>query len=155
MLGNDYGDQVCSISRTLEVVGERWSLLILRDIQLGRCRFDELVASTGVTRTVLTRRLQHLLDHGVLRRHAYQQRPERFEYHLTDKGRDLLPILAHLMWWGDRYYPSPGGPPRLLRHRGCGGPLVARYSCGRCGNPIAPADVVTEPGPGHQGPRNP
>jgi DNA-binding HxlR family transcriptional regulator len=148
MLKSDYSDQVCSIARTLEVVGERWSLLILRDIQLGRCRFDELVAGTGVTRTVLTRRLQHLLDHGVLQRVPYQQRPERHEYQLTGKGQDLLPLLAHLMWWGDRYYPAPGGPPRVLLHRECGGPLVAEYSCGRCGRPVAAGDVVTEAGTG-------
>lgn len=148
MLGRDYPDQVCSISRSLEVVGERWSLLVLRDVLLGRHRFDELVDSLGITRTVLTQRLRHLTDEGVLERTAYQQRPERFAYHLTDKGRALTPVLAHLLWWGDTYYPEPGGPPRLLQHRDCGGPVQPRFTCGECGAELRTADITTAPGPG-------
>ena len=152
MLGRDYSDQVCSISRALEVVGERWTLLVLRDVLLGRHRFDELVESLGVTRTVLSGRLRHLVDEGVLERKAYQQRPERFAYHLTDKGRALTPVIAHLLWWGDRYYPEPAGPPRLLRHRGCGGPVRPAFKCGDCGTQLASRDIVTDPGPGLSGP---
>jgi len=148
MLGRDYSDQICSISRTLEVVGERWTLLILRDALLGRHRFEEFVESLGVTRTVLAHRLRHLVDEGILERTAYLQRPERFEYRLTDKGRALLPVIAHLLWWGDRYYPEPAGPPRLLLHRDCGGPVRPAFICGDCGSELTSGDVATEPGPG-------
>ncbi len=148
MLGRDYSDQVCSISRSLEVIGERWTLLILRDVLLGRHRFDELVDSLGITRTVLTQRLRNLLGEGVLHRTAYQQRPERFDYHLTDKGRALTPVIAHLLWWGDAYYPEPAGPPRLLLHRGCGGEVQAHFTCGGCGTELGGGDIVTESGPG-------
>ena len=147
MLGRDYTDQVCSISRSLEVIGERWTLLVLRDIMLGRHRFDELVTSLGVTRTVLTQRLRHLTGEGVLERRAYQQRPERFGYHLTDKGQALLPVIAHLLWWGDTYYPEPAGPPRLLLHRDCGGTVQPHFSCGACGADLNAGDIATAPGP--------
>ncbi len=148
MLGSDYSDQICSISRALEVVGERWTMLVLRDVVLGRHRFDELVESIGVTRTVLSHRLRHLVDEGVLERTAYQERPRRFAYHLTEKGAALLPVIAHLLWWGDRYYPEPAGPPRLLQHRGCGGPVQPHFTCGGCGAELAPTDVTAEAGPG-------
>ena len=150
MLGRDYTDQVCSISRSLEVVGERWTLLVLRDVLLGRHRFDELVESLGVTRTVLTQRLRHLVDEDVLERVAYQQRPERFGYHLTEKGRALLPVIAHLLWWGDTYYPEPAGPPRLLLHNDCGGPVRPHFSCGDCGAELHAGDIATAPGPDPQ-----
>ncbi|CAN5376211.1 helix-turn-helix domain-containing protein [soil metagenome] len=148
MLGRDYSDQICSISRSLEVVGERWTLLILRDVLLGRHRFDEFVESLGVTRTVLTQRLRHLVDEGVLERTAYQQRPERFDYHLTDKGRALTPVIAHLLWWGDNYYPEPAGPPRLLQHRDCGGPVEPRFICADCQVQLTAGDIAAQPGPG-------
>jgi len=148
MLGRDYSDQICSISRSLEVVGERWTLLILRDVLLGRHRFDEFVESLGVTRTVLTQRLRLLVDEGVLERKPYQQRPERFDYDLTDKGRALTPVIAHLLWWGDHYYPEPAGPPRLLQHRDCGGPVEPRFFCGQCQAELTAVDIVAQPGPG-------
>lgn len=152
MLGRDYTDQVCSISRSLEVVGERWTLLVLRDVMLGKHRFDELVDSLGITRTVLTQRLRQLVNEGVLERAAYQQRPERFAYHLTDKGRALTPVLAHLLSWGDTYYPEPAGPPRLLQHDGCGGPVRTRFQCDHCGAELSAGDIDAVPGPG-AGPR--
>jgi DNA-binding HxlR family transcriptional regulator len=148
MLGQDYANQTCSIARALEVVGERWTLLILRDVLLGRHRFDELVDSVGVTRTVLTHRLRHLVDEGVLERRPYQRRPERYAYHLTDKGRQLTPVIAQLMWWGDRHYPEPGGPPRLLVHAGCGSGVEATYRCTGCHTELGPDEVVAVPGPG-------
>ncbi|MGC4888912.1 MULTISPECIES: winged helix-turn-helix transcriptional regulator [unclassified Micromonospora] len=148
MLGQDYAHQTCSLARSLEVVGERWTMLVLRDVLVGRRRFDELVASLGVTRTVLTQRLRLLVAEGVLERRAYQQRPERFEYHLTAKGRELTPVVAQLMWWGDRHYPEPAGPPRLLVHDGCGGPVRAAYRCGACHAELHPDQVATRPGPG-------
>jgi DNA-binding HxlR family transcriptional regulator len=148
VLGRDYDGQVCSISRTLEVVGERWSLLVVRDVSLGIRRFDALVDSLGVTRSVLSARLRSLEVEGVLDRHPYQDQPTRYEYHLTAKGMGLLPVIAHLMWWGDEYYPAPGGPPRRLIHHGCGGAMSASYSCDACGAPLATSDVASVPGPG-------
>ena len=147
MLGSDYADQNCSIARALEVVGERWTLLVLRDLFVGIRRFDELVASLGVTRTVLARRLAHLVEEGVVERRRYQERPERFEYAPTAKGAELLGVLALLLQWGDRHYPHPDGPPRLLLHRGCGGRLDGHLSCARCGVALQAADVEARPGP--------
>lgn len=148
MLGADYPDQNCSIARALEVVGERWTLLVLRDLFVGVRRFDDLVASLGVTRTVLARRLNRLVEEGVVERRRYQQRPDRYEYLPTAKGRDLLGVIALLLQWGDRHYPAPGGPPRLLLHRGCGGRLDGHLHCDRCGAPLEPGDVEPKPGPG-------
>ncbi|GAA5168854.1 helix-turn-helix domain-containing protein [Pseudonocardia eucalypti] len=147
MLDSDYPGQVCSIARALEVVGERWTLLILRDALLGPCRFDDLVESLGVTRTVLSNRLAKLVEHGLLERRRYQVRPERFEYLPTPKALELLPVLGGLMAWGDRHYPHPAGPPRRIVHRHCGGGVTPRYSCDRCGSTPAPAEVHTELNP--------
>lgn len=146
MLANDYPDQVCSIARALEVVGERWTLLVLRDVFTGVHRFDDLVDSLGITRTVLTHRLRKLVDEDVLERRRYQRRPDRFEYHATEKGRALLPVVAHLLQWGDRYYPEPAGPPRLLLHHGCGGAVRTGLSCERCGATGPTVEAVDGPG---------
>jgi DNA-binding HxlR family transcriptional regulator len=140
MLDSDYPGQVCSIARSLEVVGERWTLLILRDVFLGIHRFDDLVESLGVTRTVLARRLRKLVDEEVLERRP-TDRPDRVEYHLTEKGQALVPVLATLMRWGDRYYTGPDGPPRLMLHRGCGGELTPRFTCSRCEKALGPNDI--------------
>lgn len=151
MLDREYADQTCSISRSLEVVGERWSLLIVRDVLLGIRTFNHLVDSLGITRTVLTHRLAHLTEQGVLLRHRYSERPDRYEYHLTEKGRGLLPVVAHLMWWGDQHYPTAGGPPRLLVHAGCGGSMEAGYSCAACHVDLQPGDIAAVAGPGLPG----
>lgn len=148
MLGSDYAAQNCSIARALEVVGERWTLLILRDLVTGTRRFDDLVASLGITRTVLARRLSHLVDEGVVERRRYQDRPARHEYLPTAKGAELLGVLALLLNWGDRHYPHPDGPPRLLLHRGCGGHVDDHLHCDRCGHPLRPGDIDPQPGPG-------
>ncbi len=128
MLGRDYSDQVCSISRALEVVGERWTLLVLRDVLLGRHRFDEFVESLGVTRTVLTQRLRLLVDEGVLEHTAYQQRPERFVYEATAPGRELAGALRLLAVWGA----NRRGEAGTSRHGACGSPLEARLWCPGC-----------------------
>src|SRR5215204_4736575 len=121
VLGRTYDDQNCSIARALELVGERWTMLVLREAFTGRRRFDDMAEDLGIARNVLAARLQHLLDEGVLTKVRYQQRPERFEYRLTEKGLDLWPILMSLLQWGDRHYLHPDGPPRVIRHRDCGG----------------------------------
>src|SRR5258708_7743128 len=123
MLPNHYENQACSIAGALEVVGERWSLLIVRDVLLGLRRFDELQGHLGIARNVLDARLRRLLAEDVLEKRRYQERPERFEYLLTEKGLELWPTIVALMKWGDRYATPPGGPAVVLEHRGCGGRL--------------------------------
>ena len=148
MLERTYDDQHCSIARSLEVVGERWTLLILRDVLRGVRRFDDLQQSLGITRSVLSTRLSRLVEEGVLERRRYQERPERFEYRPTDKGLDLWPVIVALLQWGDRYYPAPDGPPVLLEHKGCGGRIDDRRVCTRCGQALTARDARAIPGPG-------
>jgi DNA-binding HxlR family transcriptional regulator len=148
MLKRDYDSQTCSIARALEVVGERWSLLIVRSVLLGHRRFDDLLRDTGITRSVLTARLQHLVGEGVLERVPYQERPARYEYRATAKGRELYPVLMHLLRWGDAYYPEPEGPPRVSEHRGCGGHPDDHLLCDRCGEPLTIDNTISKPGPG-------
>jgi DNA-binding HxlR family transcriptional regulator len=133
MLASDYPDQQCSIARSLELIGERWTLLVIRDVFSGRRRFDQIQDSLGVARNVLTSRLSRLVDEGILYRHRYQERPERFEYRLTEKGLDLWPVLVTLLAWGDRHLPDEGGPPVVLVHRDCGGRINDRRICETCG----------------------
>ena len=159
MLQHTYPTQTCSIARTLEVVGERWSLLVLRDALFGRRRFDEFQAGLGIASNVLAARLARLCGEGLLERRLYQTRPERHEYLLTEKGRDLAPALLMIMKWGDRYYPNPGGPPRVAVHAGdCGGELDDQLTCRRCGQMVGFGGVEIKPGPGlagHESPSGP
>jgi DNA-binding HxlR family transcriptional regulator len=115
VLKRDYEGQNCSIARALEVVGERWTLLIVRDAFLGVRRFDEFQERLGIARNVLADRLNRLVDEGILERVPYSERPERFEYQLTRKGRDLVPALVSLGQWGDKYRSEK--PPTLLRRK--------------------------------------
>lgn len=149
MLQRDYPDQTCSIARSLEVVGERWTLLILRDAVLGIERFEEFQDSLGIATNVLTNRLKLLCDEGVLERVPDEQRPGRPKYVLTAKGAELGPALLVLMKWGDRHYPTPSGPPRLSLHVGCGGNIGSDFRCDRCGNPARPGEIELAPGPGY------
>jgi DNA-binding HxlR family transcriptional regulator len=142
-------DQTCSVARALEVLGERWTLLIVRDALLGMRRFEDFQRDLGVSRGVLTTRLQLLCDEGILERRRYQERPERFEYRLTDKGRDLWPVMMALVKWGDRHE-AEHGPPRLILHRDCGGEVTDALMCAKCGAPLTARDVETRPGPGAQ-----
>ena len=148
MLRNDYESQSCSIAGALEVVGERWSLLIVRDILLGLRRFDELQAHLGIARNVLQTRLERLQEHDVIERVPYQQHPLRHEYRLTEKGLDLWPTIVALMKWGDRYAAPEGGPAVLIEHRGCGGSVDEHRICERCGAKLKARDAVGRPGPG-------
>jgi DNA-binding HxlR family transcriptional regulator len=148
VLQRDYPDQVCSIARALEVVGERWTLLILRESLVGAERFEEFQSALGIASNVLTGRLKLLCDHGVLERVPDESRPGRPKYVLTDKGRELAPALLVLMKWGDRHYPSPGGPPRLSLHAGCGGNVGADFRCDRCGELAGRGEIELVPGPG-------
>lgn len=132
------------------MVGERWSLLIIRSAGLGLNRFEPLRESLGITRSVLTTRLNTLIEHGILEKRRYSEKPPRFEYHLTEKGRDLAPALLQLMWWGDRYYPEEEGPPSIAVHRDCGGSLDRHMVCLTCGRPVRPDGVCVKAGPGRR-----
>jgi DNA-binding HxlR family transcriptional regulator len=148
MLGNRYENQTYSIAATLEVVGERWSLLIVRNVMLGLRRFEEMQQNLGIARNVLQSRLSGLVEQGVLERRAYQERPARYEYRLTEKGLDLWPTIVALMQWGDRHALAAAGPPVLLEHRRCGGSVDEHRICARCGERLKVRDVRALPGPG-------
>jgi DNA-binding HxlR family transcriptional regulator len=145
VLGRTYDTQACSMARSLEVVGERWTLLILRDIFLGIRKFEDLHRSLGVARNILQARLELLTEEGVVEKRPYQE--GRFEYCLTPKGRELWPALMALLRWGDRYY-APHGRPRLIKHRECGGEVTEHLTCEKCGESLTLQDVYWEWGPG-------
>lgn len=147
MLPRIYEHQVCSIARTLELVGDRWTLLIVRDAMRGVRRFDDFRSKLGLAQNVLSDRLSRLTEAGVLERHRYQERPDRYEYHLTQQGKDLWPALMSMLLWGDRYL-APDGPPLLVSHRDCGGRLTEHLTCADCGAALAYGDLETAPGPG-------
>jgi DNA-binding HxlR family transcriptional regulator len=145
MLNRTYEGQNCSIARALELVGERWTLLIIRDAFLGRRRFDEFQESLGIARNVLTERLDRLVGEGILERTPYSERPPRFEYALTERGRELAVPLLALMQWGDRHL-SPK-PPRIARRRSDRS-RVRAVLVDRDSNVVRPAEIEIVPGPG-------
>lgn len=145
MLPNDYDGQICSVARTLEVIGERWSILVIREVFYGRRRFSQMQRVLGVARNVLSNRLDRLVDEGILERRPYSERPERYEYFLTEKGLDLWPVMVSLMHWGDKYMPQPGGPPARIVHKGeCGGEISERRICTRCGKEVGVREARAE-----------
>ena len=148
MLQRNYPDQVCSIARSLEVVGERWTLLILRDSILGATRFEEFQERLGIASNVLSNRLKLMCDEGLLERVPDPERPGRPKYVLTEKGSELAPALIVLIKWGDRHYPTPGGPPRLTLHSGCGGDIGADFRCDKCGEHVGRGEIDLPDGPG-------
>lgn len=137
----------CSIAQAVGVVGEPWTPLILRDLFLGLRGFDELAEDLGISRNLLTRRLERLMAAGVVERRPYRRRPVRYEYLLTEAGRDVVPALLTLMAWGDRWATPPGGPPTLLVHS-CGERFTPVVTCPRCGGEANAETVLAVPGPG-------
>jgi DNA-binding HxlR family transcriptional regulator len=148
VLRRDYPKVDSSVAKALEVVGERWSLLIVRTIMHGNRRFGEMQESLGIARNVLSARLERLLDEDIVERRAYSETPPRYEYFLTQKGLDLWPALIALLHWGERYSPTPGGPKRLIVHKECGGAVSERGICERCGRVLTARDAKQVPGPG-------
>ncbi len=147
MQRTSFEDMTCSVAQCLDVVGEWWSLLIARDAFLGVTRFDDFQARLGISRNILTQRLNRLVDHGVLKRVPYQDHPPRSEYRLTEKGRDLWHVLTAMRQWGDRWA-APGGPPVQIRHITCGHIVTAVPTCSNCGEPLDARSVTAGPGPG-------
>ena len=147
MQRTQFSDMACSIARTMDVIGEPWSPLVLRDVFAGVHRFDQIQADLGISRKVLTERLNHLVEQGVLERRQYDARP-RFEYHLADKGVELVDLLMVMVGWGDRWLAGEAGPPVLYRHRACGQVSRVDLRCATCGEPMHAGDVDLLPGPG-------
>ncbi len=140
MRWNDIGDYHCSIAKALSVVGDRWTLLLMREAFMRTRRFEDFQANTGASRAIVADRLRQLVDDGVLTKVAYHQNPERFEYRLTDKGRDFYPVMTSLMTWGDRWMPLPDGAPVTLQHE-CGHEFHPVMVCPHCGGSAAPDRV--------------
>lgn len=148
MRWNAIDQQVCSVARALSVVGDRWTLLILRDAFLGTRRFDQFQKQLGVTRHRLSERLSRLVEQGILVKKPYQQRPVRYEYRLTRKGLALYPVLLSLSMWGDEWMDDGNGAPVNYRHKDCHHLADPQITCVHCHAPLKPADVVAEPGDG-------
>ena len=148
MKWQDLDQEKCSLARTLAVIGDRWTLLVLREAFLRVRRFEDFQERLGIARRVLTERLKHLVDHGVLKKVAYQDTPPRFEYRLTQKGLDLYPVMVGLVHWGDQHYAGKKGPPLLHRHLTCGHDFRGVLTCSECGDPITPREVQPHIGPG-------
>jgi DNA-binding HxlR family transcriptional regulator len=147
MLNREYSGQNCSIAGTLELIGERWTLLILRDAFHRVRRFEDFQRRLGIARNVLSSRLQTLVDAGILERRLYQEHPARYEYRLTEKGIDLWPVLMALVRWGDKYL-AENGPPVIIEHKNCGGLVDDHLMCERCGASLGARDCVPREGPG-------
>lgn len=140
-------ESMCSIAAALQVIGDRWTLLILRDAFRGVRRFDDLATDLGIARNVLADRLQKLVDHGLLIKVPYQTRPTRYEYRLTARGVDLSPALVALMHWGDKHLADDQAPVVLVHDR-CGAPVDQRFVCPSCDREVTPRQLKSRPGPG-------
>jgi len=148
VLGRTYDSQACSIARTLEVVGERWSLLIVRDaLFTGATRYSDFQRSLGIATNVLAARLDGFVAAGIMRRHKYSEQPELYEYLLTGKGRALAHAAVALAEWGD-HWATDGAPPTHYVHSVCGTGVSQQTTCAHCGSVDAPAEIEDAIGPG-------
>jgi DNA-binding HxlR family transcriptional regulator len=143
----ELSEQPCSISRSLAVLGDRWTLVVLKQAFAGTRRFDEFQRTLGISRSRLADRLERLVDQGLLERREYFDRRTRHEYRLTEKGRAVYPVLMALRTWGDTYA-APDGPPLEYRHKGCSGQVEVSLTCDDCQQPLGPRDVEVALGPG-------
>lgn len=148
MKWEDLADQPCSIARSVAVIGDRWTLMILRDAFLGVRRFEAFQTRLGISRTIITERLKLLVNEGVLAKVPYQERPVRHEYRLTEKGLDLYPVVMAIVHWGDRHYAGQSGAPLLHRHKTCGCDFAPVMTCSECHAPVGAREVETRAGPG-------
>jgi DNA-binding HxlR family transcriptional regulator len=157
MRWQEIGDIDCSVARALSVIGDRWTLLILRDCFLGCRRFDDFLVSLDVSPHLLSTRLGKLVEAGILERAPYSQRPPRCEYRLSEKGRDLYPVIASLVRWGDRWMPAAAGPPATLVHEPCGHTTTPTLACSECGEALEPREVraLLRAGAGARAPKAP
>jgi DNA-binding HxlR family transcriptional regulator len=137
----------CSIARTMEIIGDGWTALILRDVFAGITRFEQFQHDLDLSPKTLASRLDRLVEDGILERCPYSEHPPRYDYIPTDKGADLFPVIAAVMRWGDRWTAGPDGPPALIRHN-CGAHATPAVICDQCGKPLALHDITAEAGPG-------
>ena len=144
----DTSEWPCTIARSADILGDHWNLLIIRQACLGTRRFDDFQAVLGIGRNILTQRLTRLVDEGVLNRVEYQQNPTRYEYRLTDKGRDAYPILAAMAAWGERWLTGPEGTPLVLHHTTCEHDMHAVVVCSECAQPLDVRHIRAKTGPG-------
>ena len=151
MRWQDIDQQPCSVARSLAIIGDNWTLLVLRDCFLGVRRFDDFQQRLGVTRHVLSDRLRKLTEGGILDKVVYQQRPVRHEYRLTSMGRDLYPVIVHLAQWGDQYLADDHGAPLTRIHKQCEHTLQAQLHCSHCGETVAAQDIRVEENTGFEG----
>ncbi len=147
MRRSSFENMNCSIAKSLEAVGEWWTLLIVRESMRGVRRFEGFIERLGIAPNILTTRLRTLQDHGIFETRKYQDNPERFEYRLTEKGRDLFPVIVALLQWGDRWY-AEDGPPVVLQHLACGHAANPHLVCTACGEALDPRATRAIPGPG-------
>lgn len=147
MQWNELDQQPCSVARTLSVIGDRWTILVLRDCFLRIRRFEDFQQSLGIARPILADRLQKLVDSFVLTRVAYQEKPARYEYRLTPKGMELYPVVMSIVRWGDTYMADKKGPPIYHRHQGCGHRFHILQVCSECSEEIRPREVTVERNP--------
>jgi DNA-binding HxlR family transcriptional regulator len=144
-----FSDWPCSIARSIDLLGDWWTPLVLRDAFFGVKRFDDFQRDLGIGRNVLTQRLHRLVDEGLFERVPYQEHPVRHEYLLTDKGRDFMPVLMAMSAWGDRWLSAPEGPPITFKHKACDHPTEAQVVCSHCGEAIVYGSVRASRGPGY------
>jgi DNA-binding HxlR family transcriptional regulator len=146
MKWSNLSEEPCSVARSVAVIGDRWTLMLLRDCFLGVRRFEDFERRLGISRSIVADRLAKLVDEGVLSRVAYQERPLRYEYRLTEKGLALHPVIMAIVHWGDTWYAGADGPPMLHRHRSCGRDFHPVMTCSECGEPITAREVEVRPG---------
>ena len=151
MQRTDFSEMECSIARSLAIAGEPWSPLVIRDVFVGINRFEDIQRDLGISRKVLSERLRHLVDAGILERREYSERPLRHEYALTEMGQEFVDVLMSMVRWGDRWTAGDAGPPVLYRHRSCGQITHVEPHCAVCGEAMRSTDVDVEPGPGYTG----
>jgi DNA-binding HxlR family transcriptional regulator len=147
MRWDEVGEGTCSIARACSVLGDRWTLLVLREAFLRTRRFEDFQQRLGAARNIVAQRLARLVEHGILERRPYQERPRRDEYRLTEKGRDLYPVLMALVRWGDRWMDGGEGAPVEHVHATCGRVMHAESVCSECGERLDPRAVTPRPGP--------
>lgn len=148
MKWNDINSMQCSVARSLSVLGDRWTLLIVRNAFMGMRRFEQFQSNLGMTRHVLSDRLSRLVDANIFAKHPYQDNPPRHEYRLTPKGKGLYPVLLALTAWGDEWLDEGQGPPLLYKHQLCGSTFTPTMACSCCAKPVRPQDVQPVAGPG-------